>query len=366
MVTFVIPTRNRPRALARTLDMLGMQPPAHVGPDAEVIVVDNASSPPVDVPVRLANGLPVTVLRPGANLGASARTLAATVARTPWLVMLDDDSAPTLAPFASVLPALPPDVAAVGGEIVLPSGRREAGGLPEVVVGCGCAVRRDAFLAVGGYDPAYEYYVEEYDLCAKLIAAGSRVVHTRHLAFEHRKVDAGRSFAAILHRLVRNNGWTIRRYAPDEVFDPALAAMRSRYRAIADREGVAEAFAAGDDELARTIDMQPRRPLAPERWDRFTGAAAVRAGLVPRLRALQVESVRTVARGKGADVVDAVLHAHGITVDPDAPTAVVATLSPGPMLDAVERHGDGTLPGWDMDDLGKRDGAAPQPEAAEV
>ncbi len=346
MISFVIPTRDRPRELAITLDRLAGERRSDTGPDAEVIVVDNASDPPARAPRRLANGLPVTLLRERENRGAAARNVAAAAARGRWLVMLDDDSAPRHAPFASVLPAVDADVAAVGGEIVLPSGAREAGGLPEVIVGCGCAVRRDAFVAAGGYDPAFGYYVEEYDLCARLIAAGHRVAHTRELPFLHRKTGSGRSFASILHRLVRNSGWTIRRYAPDDRHDAAQAGMRERYRAIATREGVADAFHRAVDEFDRTIGDQPRRPLSAAQWERFVGAHAVRSSLVPELRAAGIDAVRIVERGKGADVIDRVLRESGVHVAEDAPVAVIGTLSPGPMRDGIERHAGRAMCAW--------------------
>lgn len=42
--------------------------------------------------------------------------------------------------------------------------------------GCCLAVRRTAFEAVGGFDPAYFMFVEDVDLCARLGEAGWRVV----------------------------------------------------------------------------------------------------------------------------------------------------------------------------------------------
>jgi len=42
--------------------------------------------------------------------------------------------------------------------------------------GCCLAARREAFDAVGGFDPAYFMFVEDVDLCARLAADGWRVV----------------------------------------------------------------------------------------------------------------------------------------------------------------------------------------------
>jgi len=43
------------------------------------------------------------------------------------------------------------------------------------VSGCAFAVRRDAFVGVGGFDPGYHLFVEDVDLCERLRAAGLRV-----------------------------------------------------------------------------------------------------------------------------------------------------------------------------------------------
>ncbi|MEO0513209.1 MAG: glycosyltransferase [Planctomycetota bacterium] len=347
-VSFVVPTRDRPDELARTLAEIGRYSAGLLGTGrraggAEVIVIDNASEPAVETPTRLENGVRVELIRSEVNLGTAARNLGAQAAGNAWLVMLDDDSHPVassrdgarVGDFVGALAEAPSDVSAVGGEIFLPSGQREAGGLPEVIVGCGAAVRRDAFLSVGGYDRAFDYYAEEYDLCAKLLARGDRVMHSRAIRFEHRKVSSGRDFGRILRRLVRNNGWVIERHAPDAARADELGAMLARYRAVGEKEGVREAFWAGLQELRLTSADQERRPLSTERWDRLTGAAAVRQRLLPALGARGEDRVRLVMRAKGAGVIERGLSRAGIEVRDDAQAAVVGRLSPGPVLDAL-------------------------------
>ncbi|MHC5022859.1 MAG: glycosyltransferase family 2 protein [Planctomycetota bacterium] len=172
MISFVLPTRDRPRELRATLAAVAALP-ANVHDEvggAEVIVVENASSTPVQLPSSLENGMPLRLLRRPDNEGAAARNVAAESARGDWLLMLDDDSAPLDAGHVQVAREAPSDVAAIGAEILLPDGSHEAGGLPEVFIGCGALIRREAFLDVGGYDPSFEFYVEEYDLCARLIS----------------------------------------------------------------------------------------------------------------------------------------------------------------------------------------------------
>ena len=351
-ISFVIPTRDRPDDLVRTIAALGAYPAPLLG-DAEIVVVDNASEIRAEqvLPTRTTNGIPIESIRLDENIHTAARNTAARAASGAWLVMLDDDSAPVLpkphetnqsaGDFVRTLDALPESIAAIGGEIFLPSGSRESGGLPEVIIGCGSAIRRDVFLSAGGYDPAFGYYAEEYDLCARLIASGHTIAHTDAIAFLHRKVTKGRNFSEILYRLVRNNAWVIARHAPDRVRDQALEAMLDRYRGIASKESVLPAYERAHDEALATMDTQTRTPLAPADWDRFTGEAAARAGVETLKRRLPAHtSARLVKPGKGADLIERTLTVAGFSIENSSDLGVIGTLSPGPMRDAHERHPD--------------------------
>ena len=343
MLSFVIPTHNRQEELAVTLERLGTLEIDSVGRDAEVIVADNASDRPAETPTRLANGLAVERIRLERNLGTAARNHAARAASGEWLVMLDDDSSPLRCELKRVLEAVPRDVAAVGGEIVLPTGDREAGGLPEVIVGCGAAVRRERFLDVGGYDESFGYYAEEYDLCAKLIDEGHRILHTAELRFEHRKSKTNRDFGLILGRLVRNNGWVIQRHAPERVREQEVESMLERYRGIAAKEGVEIAFGPAEAELRSTLGEQPRTPLTEHGWRRFVGLGAVDRHLVPSLDENRRSGVKTVEPGKGADQIHGWLTEHGITLHENG-VELIARLSPGPLLDAADRRPSAIVP----------------------
>ncbi|MCA9312585.1 MAG: hypothetical protein KDA21_15330, partial [Phycisphaerales bacterium] len=204
-----------------------------------------------------------------------------------------------------------------------------------------------SFLDLGGYDPAFGYYVEEYDLCARLIRHDQRIIHSRAITFEHRKVTAGRDFGDILYRLVRNNAWVMARYAPDEHAADALQRMLSRYEGIARRENVIEAWQRARADIDGSLSGQPRTPLSEKGWRRLTGAAAVAAHLVPALRRDDITSVHLIAEGKGADVIAHELTQAGIRLCDQAPTAVIGTLSPGPLLDALARDPDACAP-WSL------------------
>ncbi len=347
MIAYILPTRNRPECLARTLDALGTLP-AH---DAEVIVTDNASTPAAAAPSALANGMQVTMLRRGRNEGAAARNVAAAASdpACEWLVMLDDDSHPMDVGFLDALREQPEDVAAVCAEILLPDvagrpGRHESGGLPEVPIGCGVAYRREAFVnaRIGdafGYDPTFGFYAEEYDLAARLIIAGRRIVMARRFVVRHEKTPANRSMDTILGRLVRNNSWVMRRYAPWGVRSRELGRTIGRYARIAARERAILGYAAGLARTVCTLGEQPRMEMDAGQWERFTGKAASRESLRAAWEARKFRSAAIIAPGKNEHVVRECLAELGVRVAGDereAEALVIGTLSPGPALDAFE------------------------------
>lgn len=342
LASFIIPTHNRHDDLTRTLDALGALDADAIAAagGAEAIVVDNASTTPVRTPHALPNGLPVRRIRLRKNGAAAARNTAAESAQGLWLVMLDDDSHPIDTGFVGAIAEAPASVAAIGAEILLTDGSHERGGLPEVFIGCGVAVRRDAFLAAGGYDPAFHFYAEEYDLAARLLLDGYSVVHDPRFRVEHRKVLAGRDMNTILHRLVRNNGWVEQRYAPADHRAFAIAATIERYRAIARKENATAGFDAGLAELTRTLAAQPRCEMSSALYDRFTGMAAARAALDSAFGHRAPRAVAIIEHGKNDWVIAQAIRERGIAIvtDPDlAEAVVVGTLSPGPVADAAAR-----------------------------
>ncbi|MEQ8769128.1 MAG: glycosyltransferase [Phycisphaerales bacterium] len=349
MISYVIPTKDRHAELARTLDAIGSI--AEHGPGAmpaEVIVVDNASDEPARAPNWLPNGVAVRVERLHSNEGAAGRNAGVlrASAQTEWVVMLDDDSAPMDGAFVAALDDHAADVGAVSADIFLSDGSRERGGLPEVFIGCGVAIRRWAFLASGGYDPSFGYYAEEYDLAAKLMLGGRRIAFDPRFRVLHRKVPGGRDMDVILRRLVRNNGWVLQRYAPDDELEARLGENEARYRAIADKEHARAGFDAGLEELKATLGRQRRTPMDRAVWDRFTGLAAARAALREAMDRSPFETAQIVEPGKNAWVIERALRELGVEiVEEGAVERVVGTMSPGPMLDA---GGDGVITPWSV------------------
>lgn len=349
-IAYIIPTYYRPAVLHATLRALeGLGPHA-----AEIIIINNAPTNRLEVPRRLESGVAITLVTAPNNLGAAARTIGARLANAPWLIMLDDDSAPTTLDFLHVLRQTPPGVGAVGADIYLPCGSREQGGLPEVFVGCGAAVRRRAYLAAGGYDVTFGYYAEEYDLCAKLIHAGYRICH--HPAFKvlHHKSNLGRDMNTVVSRLVRNNGWVMQRYAPGNLRRGMVHDNVVRYRALANRIGALKGYQAGLFELASTRWAQCRDlQLSSDSWERFIGLSAARHALEEAADAAPFRTAQIVHRGKNDWAVEAALHEMGCKVlsvqeaasGERADVRVIGTLSPGPAQDALATELANNRPG---------------------
>ncbi|MCH8824441.1 MAG: glycosyltransferase [Planctomycetes bacterium] len=344
MISYILPTHNRPGRLKLTLAQINKLPTEDLAPlgGGEIVIVDNATVSTIKVPQNLPNGLPIKLVGLETNMAAASRNIAAQNASGDWLIMLDDDSYPLDNGFVEVLVNAPTDVAAIGADIRLLSGQREAGGLPEVIIGCGAAIRRDAFLAVGGYEESFHYYVEEYDLCAKLLLAGHRVIHDMRFSVMHEKVSTGRDMNVILKHLVRNNGWVTQRYAPDDCLANDLRETIVRYGQIAKKESAESGYLQGIKELFATLTDQPRKPMSNDLFDRFTGVSHVRS----TLEELQpTQKIALVHKGKNCWVVEKVLREMGVKAvdsESDADLLMIGTLSPGPMIDAWQSYANST------------------------
>jgi glycosyltransferase involved in cell wall biosynthesis len=184
----VVPTLGRP-SLAALLDSLAGQPGD--GP-TEVVLVDDrreaGAALETQVPPRLTDRVPVRVL-PGMGRGpAAARNLGWRVARSPWVVFLDDDVVLTSdwsRRLQDDLRHADADVAAVQArnEVPLPRTRRPtdwergtAGLASARWVTADMAVRRAARAEVHGFDERVpRAYREDADLAARLRRAGWRL-----------------------------------------------------------------------------------------------------------------------------------------------------------------------------------------------
>jgi GT2 family glycosyltransferase len=286
-LTVGVATRNRPAELVRCLRSLRLLE----GLLAEAIVVDDASEPPAAGPAQaaLAADLPPAVrfVRNQLALNVSAcRNHIAREASTPWLLALDDDafivSRAAIDAAVRVLEA-DPEVAAVAFAQADAEGspfRPEAQGSPATYpcyvpsfVGFAHLLRREAFLAAGGFREQLGINGEEKELCLRLLDRGYRVVYLPHAPVGHLAAAAERDRRRYLHQTVRN---TTLSALYDEPFPLVLAGaalrlwryfpMRSGWK-IHDPGGFGRVLGGLLRELPAAL--RQRRPVRWETWRRW-------------------------------------------------------------------------------------------------
>jgi GT2 family glycosyltransferase len=218
-ITVGICTRNRHGSLARCVRSL-----ARIAPRvAEVIVVDDGSDEPVEPALRatLGEDAPprLSVIRRERSAGLCAgRNAVLRAARTPWVLNLDDDAVvvdPAAVEDAVRVLEEDPRVGAIAfaqadehGE-PWPQGaqpaRSEVPCWAASFIGFAHLLRRDAALAVGGFDETMGINGEEKDLCLRLLGAGWGVVYLPAARVAHLADPAGRDLRVYLHHVVRND-----------------------------------------------------------------------------------------------------------------------------------------------------------------
>src|SRR5215213_4387539 len=198
-VTVVMITRDRGDEARRSVSQL-LDLPERV----DVIVVDNGSTAgPPDFTGLDPGRLQVVSLAD--NRGAAGRNVGVRLATTPYVAFADDDSAwlPGSLDHARRLLDGHPGLALIVGAVLVGDERRldpvcmemassplRADGTipgPPVLgfVACASVVRRDAFLAVGGFDAHYGVGGEERPLAIALASAGWSLAYVPACAAQH-------------------------------------------------------------------------------------------------------------------------------------------------------------------------------------
>jgi GT2 family glycosyltransferase len=234
-LSVVIPVLNASRTLPRTLAALAALVPA---PD-EIVFVDNGSTD--DTPARLqayaaSAATKVVVLREPRRGASVARNTGARAATGDVVVFTDADCCPRPDWLAALrAPFTDAAAGAVAGRLAStpPRGIVEtfsslftlqapatparhtrwtpwAGGFPTA----NFAVRRDRLAAVGGFDESVAIYGEDYDLCARLYAAGLVIVYTPDAVVEHQHRVALRPMLRQAFGFGRSHAWLMRRHVP--------------------------------------------------------------------------------------------------------------------------------------------------------
>lgn len=192
-LSIVIPTHNRPSLLPRALRSALASCPD----DGEIIVVDDASDPPAaDSLANLADPRLRLIVNPGPHGASAARNFGVAAARGDLVLFLDDDD--------ELLPGYPARVLAFASQARVASYGYSAvvirkPGAPDrlrrriaatglippgsrirrkiAATGNGFWIRREVFLAEGGFDPR-QVLDEDTDLCVRLTASGHHAWHS--------------------------------------------------------------------------------------------------------------------------------------------------------------------------------------------
>jgi GT2 family glycosyltransferase/glycosyltransferase involved in cell wall biosynthesis len=244
-VSAIVVARNRAELTCRALRSLL----ADDSIPLEVVVVDNASTDETTDVLARCDG--VTVARNDANIGfGPAVNQACALAKGEYLLLLNSDAEVLPGSISSALRTIAATgVGAVGGRLILEDGRlQEAGSIvwrdgsssgygrgdmpfapmysfERDVDYCSAALlltRRDCFVDLGGFDPAYApAYYEDVDYCFRLRGAGWRVVYDPTFIARHTEFGSSGSPDEALARQSRNRGTFVEKHRR------ALAAQHS-------------------------------------------------------------------------------------------------------------------------------------------
>jgi GT2 family glycosyltransferase len=220
-VGIAVITRDRRDALLATLDRLASLPER-----PPIVVVDNASRDGTAAAVRAARP-GVALIRSETNLGAGARTVGARALDTPVVAFADDDSwwSPGALDLLARAFAEHPRLGLVAARVLVGPEERvdpvclqmrasplaagpELPG-PRVLgfVACGSAVRREPFLAAGGFETRLGVGGEETLLSIDLAAAGWELCYLDDVVAHHHPGIRGPRPGRVAVQL-RNALWT--------------------------------------------------------------------------------------------------------------------------------------------------------------
>jgi len=245
-VTVVIVTRDRAQALDRTLGALTRLPE-----QPQVIVVDNGSRDGTGAVVA-RYGPPVTLVRLPRNRGAAGRNHGVRLAATPYVAFSDDDSwwAPgALTEAADLLDRYPRVGLVAGRTVVGPAERVDPISVlmahsplaqpPDVptpsilgFMACSSVVRREAFLAVGGFDELFGIGSEERLLAYDLATAGWVLTYADQAVAKHLPAERDRDARRLVTQ--RNDLLIDAMRRPPRVVAARVAALARA--ALADRQ----------------------------------------------------------------------------------------------------------------------------------
>ena len=204
--------------------------------------------------------------------------------------------------------------------------------------GTNCAFHANALRAIGGFDPAYRFYLDEADVNLRLARLGDTavvpdaLVHHGFAASDRRRADR---VPLSLFDIAASTALFLRRHAPTADLTAALRSMtereaaRARHHRVAGRIGTAEeaallqSLALGwADGVAHPLSLLPPLPAPHSNLLPLPGTGPrkgqVIAGRIWQRRALQTKAARAVAEGKVVTLIclSPTLRAHQVAFQP--------------------------------------------------
>lgn len=191
LISVIVPTRDRPDVLRRTLDRLAPGRQTLPASQYEVIVSDDAR-PQGAARALAATHAWVRVIEGPARGPAANRNAGARAARHPWLAFTDDDTEPAPQWLAAFVAAIRDGTDVYEGRTTCDGGFgsplyhapvNETGGR---LWSCNFMASSTAFARVGGFDEGFRYpHMEDQDLRVRLAAAGLRTAFVRDAVVNH-------------------------------------------------------------------------------------------------------------------------------------------------------------------------------------
>jgi GT2 family glycosyltransferase len=218
-LSVIVLSYNRKDALLTTLQRLTS---GETTRDAELVVVDNASGDGSAQAVR--EQYPgVRVLQMEQNKLIEGFNIGVRAATGDLVLILDDDARPDQASLREAIDALEnsPDLGAATLMPVHPKTglsewpfvrRMTAPSDNWPVMGCCNLVRRDLWLALGGYDSAYRLYRNDVELALRILSTGMGVRFDPRWVCEHDSPAAANKSERWCRQATRNWLWLCRRH----------------------------------------------------------------------------------------------------------------------------------------------------------
>lgn len=281
-IAIVATTRNRRDSLRRTLRAALAQTGTAL--PIGVVVMDDASTDGTDAMLR--EEFPsVRSIRAESPVGyiAARNRAARDLTEFTHLIYLDDDSWPVArdaAARALETFAAHPDAAVLAFEIFapyhlpLPPAAERDGAETATFIGCGFAVDRERFLALGGFEEGFEFYGEETEFAMRTVDSAWTCRFAARVGVYHAIESAGRDGRRIFRRALANSllTYALREPFPECVAHSLLTSARFLAAAARRKDGLRDWVGATADFAARAWKMRSRRrPISRSALRRFRG-----------------------------------------------------------------------------------------------